>query len=160
MRIISSWRALFLFRKAEATFKNNRFNGFIQILKAILFISFLGHFMACTFFFIVSTAGDVDTWIDYNGLRTESTAVCYLRSIYTVFNIVCSVGYGDMFPMTDTERVLFTLMITTGDMLFALAFGLITKITLQIALTDETKQFKEKMYNIQEFMKQFNLDQA
>ena len=72
--------------------------------------------------------------------------MCYLRSIYTVFNIVCSVGYGDMFPMNDTERVFFTMMITMGDLLFALAFGLITKLTLEIALTDETKQFKERMY--------------
>lgn len=70
----------------------------------------------------------------------------YLRSIYAVFNIVCSVGYGDMFPMTDLERIFFTAMITIGDLLFALAFGLITRISIQLSLTDETKQFKDKMY--------------
>lgn len=36
-----------------------------------------------------------------------------------------SVGYGDIFPVTDLERVFFILMITAGDVLFALAFGLI-----------------------------------
>lgn len=56
-----------------------------------------------------------------------------------MFNVVCSVGYGDMFPMTDIERVVFTVMITIGDLLFALAFGLIARLTLQISLTDETK---------------------
>lgn len=62
--------------------------------------------------------------------------------------------------MTDIERIFFTAMITMGDLLFALAFGLITQITLQISLTNETKQFKDKMYQIQEFMNSFNLDQA
>jgi hypothetical protein len=56
------------------------------------------------------------------------------------------VGYGDMFPMTDLERIFFTAMITIGDLLFALAFGLITRISIQLSLTDETKQFKDKMY--------------
>lgn len=53
-----------------------------------------------------------------------------------------------MFPMTDLERVVFTVMITIGDLLFALAFGLIARLTLQISLTDETKQFRDKMYQI------------
>jgi hypothetical protein len=70
----------------------------------------------------------------------------YLRCIYTVYNIVCTVGYGDMFPMTDYERAFFTIMIVIGDLLFALAFGLITNIALMFDLADETKQFKEKLY--------------
>lgn len=62
--------------------------------------------------------------------------------------------------MTDIERVVFTIMITIGDLLFALAFGLIARLTLQISLTDETKQFRDKMYQIQEFMTSFSLDNA
>ena len=140
----------------------------MQILKAFFYIFFLGHFLACFWYFTVSnlenavtgTQEKVETWIDYHSLDSEPGSVQYLRSIYTIFNIVCSVGYGDMFPMTDIERIFFTAMITLGDLLFALAFGLITQITLQISLTNETKQFKDKMYQIQEFMNSFNLDQA
>lgn len=62
--------------------------------------------------------------------------------------------------MTDIERIFFTMMITMGDLLFAIAFGLITRLTLQISLTNETRQFKDKMYQIQEFMSSFNLDPA
>lgn len=133
----------------------------MQVFKALFYIFFLGHFLACIMFFVCS---DIDnrangpTWIDYNKLDSASLAVRYLRTIYTVFNIVCSVGYGDMFPMTDLERIWFTTMIVIGDLLFALAFGLITKLTLQFSLTNETRQFKEKMYQIQEFMNSFKLD--
>jgi hypothetical protein len=64
--------------------------------------------------------------------------VKYLRSLYTVYNIVCSVGSGDVYPTRDIERVLFVLMVTVGDLLFALAFGLIASLTMQISLADET----------------------
>ena len=55
----------------------------------------------------------------------------YLLSYYAVLNVVTSVGYGDMYPITNLERVFFILMINTGDVLFALAFGLLAQITMQ-----------------------------
>ena len=102
----------------------------MQVLKAFFYIFFLGHFLACTWYFTVSNieygVPVQNTWIGYHSLQSQPGSVQYLRSIYTIFNIVCSVGYGDMFPMTDVERIFFTAMITMGDLLFALAFGLIT----------------------------------
>jgi hypothetical protein len=77
-----------------------------------------------------------------------------------VFNIVCTVGSGEMFAMTDLERMFYILMITCGDLFFNLAFGLITNITLMITLADDTILFKEKMYQIQDFLQSFNLDKA
>lgn len=120
------------------------------ILKAFFYIFFLGHFLACAWYFVVDKIedGSEPTWIDHNKLENVATKNKYLISLYTVFNIVCSVGYGDMFPMTDIERVCFLLMITCGDLLFALAFGLIANLTLQISLTDETIKFKDKMFQI------------
>lgn len=72
----------------------------------------------------------------------------YVRCTYLVYNIVCTVGSGDMFPMTDPERVFFTYMMSFGDVMFALAFGFITMLSLQMSLTDETKMFMEKMHNV------------
>ncbi len=46
-----------------------------------------------------------------------------------------------MFPVTDTERIFFVLMINAGDVLFALAFGLIAQITMQMSQHDETQKF-------------------
>ena len=168
VRTFGVWRAVILFGRFEVKhLRNNRCSLLMQVLRAVFYIYFLGHFLACTWFFMVSNMekgcdhpDGVQTWIDYNELRDERVLWQYLRSIYTVFNIVCSVGYGDMFPMTDFERSFFTLLITCGDLLFALAFGLITRITFQMSLTDETRHFKDKIYQIQEFMNSINLDQA
>ena len=47
---------------------------------------------------------------------------------YFTINIVTSVGYGDMFGTTDTERIACCIIILTGDALFAVAFGMLASL--------------------------------
>lgn len=159
IRVVSAWRAVQLFGKAEIIFRNN----YLQVFKALLAVFFLGHFLTCQWYWFVSFmehGSKEPTWIDYHNMQDRHLGGKYLTSIYLVFNIVCSVGYGDMFPMTDAERVFFTYLMSFGDLMFALAFGLITRVTLQLSLANETRLFKEKMANFQDFMTSFKLDRA
>ena len=96
-------------------------------LKAALILYFLGHWMTCAWEFmnVVIEVGVETTWATSNELHTKTMAERYLLCFYLVLNVATSVGYGDMFPVTDTERIFFCLMINAGDVLFALAFGLI-----------------------------------
>jgi hypothetical protein len=44
----------------------------MQVLKALFYIYFLGHFLACTWFFFVNKMEDPSngpTWIDFNELH-------------------------------------------------------------------------------------------
>jgi hypothetical protein len=74
-----------------------------------------------------------------------------------VINVVTSVGYGDMMPYTDTERIFFVVMINAGDVLFAVAFGLIAQITMRSAEGNETNQFIDKMVQSERFMDEFKI---
>ena len=56
-----------------------------------------------------------------------------------MLNVVSSVGSGDTFPVTDLGRIFFTLMMTVGDVLFALGFGMIASISLSNSEGDETE---------------------
>jgi hypothetical protein len=67
-----------------------------------------------------------------------------------VYNITCTVGSGDMFPMTNIELVFFILLVTIGDVFFNLAFGLITNVTLMIGMADDSVPFKQKINQIQD----------
>ena len=120
-------------------------------LKATLMLYFLGHWMTCIWH-LVNVLEDrnesVQTWADMNSLEDKTIGERYLLCFYAVINVVTSVGYGDMYPVTDLERIFFILMINAGDVLFALAFGLIAQITMQKSQTDENEKFVSKMLQI------------
>ena len=96
-------------------------------LKATLMLYFLGHFMTCGWHLVnvLEALDGTETWAIKNQLDEKQVSERYLLCFYSVINVVTSVGYGDIFPVTNLERVFFILMITAGDVLFALAFGLI-----------------------------------
>lgn len=47
-------------------------------------------------------------------------------------NMVSSVGSGDIFGTTDLERLFLTFLITSADVVFALAFGLLAELTSNV----------------------------
>ena len=96
-------------------------------LKASLMLYFLGHWMTCSWHLVnvIEERAGVSTWAMSNSLGDKTVGTRYLLCYYTVLNVVTSVGYGDMYPVTNIERIFFILMINAGDVLFALAFGLI-----------------------------------
>jgi CRP-like cAMP-binding protein len=69
-------------------------------------------------------------------------------------NVVSTVGYGDMFPMTDVERIFIIFLINCGDAIFAVAFGLIAGITIQASKNKSTEVFFKKMHSIKELLDQ------
>ena len=50
-----------------------------------------------------------------------------MMSMYFTMNIVTA-GWGDMFGVSDTERIVTCIIIVTGDALFAVAFGKMASI--------------------------------
>ena len=131
LRIVSSWQALKIFAQFEVYIKSHNF--LMGSLKATLMLYFLGHWMTCSWHLVnvLEARDQIETWADSNDLEGKTVGDRYLRCYYTVLNVVTSVGYGDMYPVTNLERVFFILMINAGDVLFALAFGLIAQITMQ-----------------------------
>jgi hypothetical protein len=112
----------------------------MSVLKAVLLLFYLGHWMTCAWHF-TNKVVEIDaeqSWAQENDLENRSTWESYLLCYYLVLNVVTSVGYGDMYPVTDLERIFFIVMINSGDCLFALAFGLITQISMQKSVGDET----------------------
>ena len=128
-------------------------------LKATLMLYFLGHWITCSWHYVnvLEELSGTETWSEANALDEKTVGERYLLCYYTVLNVVTSVGYGDMYPVTDLERVFFILMINTGDVLFALAFGLLAQITMQRSKTDEKKDFVDKMISIQHIMAVYNI---
>ena len=75
--------------------------------------------------------------------------------MYFCMNIVSSVGYGDMFGTSDTERVVTCLIIITGDALFAIAFGSMASMAASKDgdITDYLSEIKQS----EEFLSRYNI---
>jgi hypothetical protein len=69
----------------------------------------------------------------------------YIRNWYAVANIVSSVGSGDIYGVTDIERLFFTFLMTVADVIFALAFGLLAELTSNSRQGNESQIFLDKM---------------
>jgi hypothetical protein len=128
IRIFGCYNIIHLFEKLEVVYLE--MTRYVTAVKTILFLLYLWHWSSCTWFFVNNTVEDSDTyrWIDLHDLSDEPLFRKYLFSIYFTMNIVTSVGYGDMYGTTDTERITTCLIILTGDALFAVAFGMMVNL--------------------------------
>ena len=153
VRIITIWKIMHIFGRFELYFK--RHNLLMQIIKAALFLTLICHLVGCLWFWFnyYAEPDEDETWMEFNGLQNTQLYRKVLFSYYTVINIVATVGYGDMFPMTDAERLFFVFLINLGDAVFAVAFGLIAGITMQASKSGVMENFS-KMYSIKELLKQ------
>ena len=111
----------------------------MHIIRAGLLLFCLSHWTACLWFLVDDRLGSAypESWITYNELDREGLGVRYMKTLYLVINIVSSVGYGDMFATNDLERMMVVFMINLGDCLFAVAFGLIAGISLNMTNNSE-----------------------
>ena len=109
-----------------------KFSPYLKFLKTIGSFGLLAHCTSCAWFYTNKFIEDESdyTWIKYQHLEHEKLYICYLMSIYYVINVVTSCGYGDMFPMTNKERIFTCLMINTGDLLFAVIFGIVAALAI------------------------------
>ena len=79
--------------------------------------------------------------------------------IYYTMNIVTSVGYGDMFPTTDIERLCTMFIILSGDALFAFAFGMMASLALETDFKDSLKRFLVQMEKFKKILKAHEIDE-
>lgn len=52
---------------------------------------------------------------------------------------------GDVFAVTDIERVFYILAMNCGDVVLALVFGIINELVVSSRLDDETENFIRNM---------------
>lgn len=79
----------------------------MDIVKLLVMIFFISHWMACIFYYIgdYDSTDDPDNWIAINNLEELNTGEKYIVALYFAFTTVTTVGYGDITPQTNNEKV-------------------------------------------------------
>lgn len=96
--------------------------GLSKILKIFINFAFLNHVVGCLWFFIVIFHISIvsylaqakledfspDTWVGQADLADADTKSQYVASLYWAFQTLTTVGYGDIIPGTQVEKIICT----------------------------------------------------
>jgi Ion transport protein len=120
-----------LIYRYEWFFFNDKIGIVIDFLKIFLFIFFFVHWLACIFFLISNfeIVDDPNTWMTLLNKGDAKSAIdAYIASASWSFTTVASVGYGDIYPITNAEKIfgIVAMMVSCG--IFSIIVGILSTL--------------------------------
>lgn len=132
VRIVNVLRMLRLFRVAKKgrgdQQASHRFVGNVVLVRGLsltLIITYLAHLLGCCWGFLgnLSSQGGADTWFSSVEFSPDDHAKRYIASVYWAFTTMTTVGYGDIVPTRDRERIFVTIAMLVGGTVFGYVVG-------------------------------------
>lgn len=153
LRIIRLGR---LFRRFEATHEVNY--AVLALNKFGFGILFLAHWMACLFYLIAATEAKENNWITgYFDVSAEDAfgidkGTLYVASVYWAVATLSTLGYGDVIPATNAERMYAVVGTFIGGAVYAYLLGSVCSIVTN--LDEGSNTFYRQMDELNRFMKE------
>ena len=127
----------------------------MNLLMMLLQVFFVGHLVACVLFGM-STIITSNPWYAENvptvhpDETTYPLSSQYILSLYWTFTIMSTVGYGDIYPSTTTERILNIFVILLGASMFGYMIANVSALIQSLTSSDAVKN--EKIGVITEYL--------
>ena len=153
LRIIRLGR---LFRRFEATHEVNY--AVLALNKFGFGILFLAHWMACLFYLIAATEAREVNWVTgYFDVSAEDALAIdkgslYVASVYWAVATLSTLGYGDVIPATNAERLYAVAGTFIGGAVYAYLLGSVCSIITN--LDEGSNTFYRQMDELNRFMKE------
>ena len=184
------FRALRLFKLAKVFNSNFKFlrndyfemhTSLVRCFKLMLTLLFLAHLFGCFWSYTAGEAMEMDPddestlswwtndhmnaavflseddWSGYSNLAQR-----YVASVYWAFTTMTTVGYGDIVPSSDTERVYATVIMILGATVFGYVVGSVSAIAnnSNSAMAKEAEVMQRVIYHMTELGLSSNLRQS
>jgi hyperpolarization activated cyclic nucleotide-gated potassium channel 1 len=134
-------------------------HSIMRLITTSITILLCVHIFSCFWVYISKIEGNnPDTWISVNGFNDKDVMFLYITSVYWAITTLCTVGYGDIHPYSNLEK-LFSI----GWMLFGVYFLSFVIGSLSSMLNSiDTKEniLVNKLAIIDEFSKEANLSKT
>ena len=158
VRILRAGR---MFRRYEA--ENDVNYSALGIYKFSFFILFLAHWMACVWYCITWLDEREVSWVTsyFDSMQSDGTTTTipdgtlYLASLYWAVATLSTLGYGDVIPQTNAERMFSILCTFMGGAIYAYLLGSVCAIISH--LDESSNTFYRQMDALNSFMKEKNL---
>lgn len=119
------------------------FNIFVLVL-------FINHIMCCFWYFSARLSDfEPDTWVVRNNLIDKDYFTKYITSYYWGFQTFTTIGYGEIYPVTDTERVFAIFYMIFGVVFYSSAIGSLSRLLLN--MDKRAIEHKNLMNNFNDF---------
>ncbi|KAJ0410399.1 hypothetical protein P43SY_002731 [Pythium insidiosum] len=150
VRLLKLMRLLRL-RRAVATVQMDALNAHVfQTIRSLSVIIFIIHLLSCAWYMFYTWDPVGLNWVTY--ISDDGVAYPYLVCFYWVANTMMSVGYGDIYGITDGERAFSVFVECVGSICVGLIIANIQMLTENynprgVAMglkLQETKEFLHK----------------
>ncbi|XP_027198883.2 potassium voltage-gated channel protein eag-like isoform X1 [Dermatophagoides pteronyssinus] len=181
--LFSALKVVRLLRLGRVVRKLDRYleYGAAMLILLLCFYMLVAHWLACIWYSIGRS--DSENYLTYSWLwklgnvtqfpfhlrpnnitaRVEleggpERSTMYITSLYFTMTCMTSVGFGNVAPETDNEKIFTICMMVIGALLYATIFGHVTTIIQQ--MTSATAKYHDMLNNVREFMKLHELPKA
>ena len=145
---------LFRIHKFDETLQNLRVNQhIISLVVLLLGIFFIAHLFACGWHYMAlekeqTTGGE--TWVNELGYADKNVYDLYVASLYYVMVTMMTVGFGDIHPVTDNERIYAIATMLTGGVVFG---AMISRLALILEKRNpESKALRQNLTEIKTYL--------
>ena len=105
---------------------------FADLAKTMIFVMFIMHWMACIFFLIADYEDDkkgIVTWMNLLGQDDVKSAInVYVAALSWSFTTIATVGYGDIYAVTESEKIFATIAMIISCGVFAYIVGFLGSV--------------------------------
>ncbi|XP_064645077.1 potassium voltage-gated channel subfamily H member 6-like isoform X2 [Lineus longissimus] len=164
--VLKTARLLRLLRVARRIDQYSEYGAAVLLLLMATF-TLIAHWLACIFYAIAYIerpllASKVG-WLDYLANKTHmyyyvndtqsgpDIKTKYITALYFTFTSLTSIGFGNIAPNTNAEKIFSIFAMLLGSLMSAAIFGNVSSIMLR--LYQGTEEYHERQTSIKEFIK-------
>lgn len=100
-------------------------DGLFRICKLLGFMGFVTHLVGC-FWAWISLGSNGHTWYANIGLTNDDYGKKYVAAIYWAYYTMATVGFGDIPPVNDHERLFAVFTMVLGSTILAYIVGIVS----------------------------------
>jgi hypothetical protein len=132
----------------------------VNILSLLIKVVFIAHLLAC-FWYMVGTLEEPlaqTSWIRAVNMERESVSAKYLVSIYWAFTTMSTVGYGDILPVTTSERMFAIFGMILGATVFGFVVGNVASLVNDVDVS--VSRYNDRMDELKNYMRERNFPKS
>jgi CRP-like cAMP-binding protein len=157
LRLLRLFRLLKLLRVVRASRIIQRWETVIDLRYSLLSLAgfilgilLLAHWGACLWGMIPQLEASEDNWMVAYGVDEATSSSKYLAALYWSFMTVTTIGYGDVQPKTDVERIIALIFMMLGASFYAYIVGSVCSVLN--SLDQATNDFHMTMDHLNAYM--------